>query len=108
VTVNPNANLADTAAVNVSASGFTPNFTASVYQCADVGQVMTCSADPIRQVPLSGSGTFSNVTTEVKAVFFGEQGANVECRTNCRILVEDPVGRSGQASISFSRFASSK
>jgi len=108
VTVNPSSGLPDTAAVNVSGSGFTPSVTAAIYECADVGGQMTCSQDPVGQLTTNASGSFSNVTVEVKAVFSGDRGASAECRTSCRVLVEDRVGRAGEASISFSRFQSSK
>jgi len=63
---------------------------------------------PLGQVTTNASGSFSNVTVEVKAVFSGDRGASAECRTKCRVLVEDRVGRAGEAAISFSRFQSSK
>jgi hypothetical protein len=108
VNVNPDSNLPDTASVNISASGFTPNRTVSIFQCADVSQVLTCSQDPVARVATNSSGFFPNTAVQVKAVFVGEGGGNVECRTACRVLVEDDLGHSGEHAISFTRFASSK
>ena len=104
VTVTPDSDLPDTANVNVSGTGFPASRTVYVSQCADVGGVASCT-DPIASGQTNASGNFGPVPATVKATFQTLDGP-VQCKTNCRILVEEPAtGRFGERSIAFDTFS---
>ena len=108
VTASPDSNLADTAFVDVSGTGFGANATLLMYQCADVNSVGHCTDQPIAETELGSSGSFSSVSVAVTAVFTTDLGPT-ECRTGCRIEVIQVTGvGAGRDSISFSRYASTK
>ena len=108
VTVSPDRNLADTAFVNVSGTGFSADATVLLYQCADVNSVTHCTDQPIAELELGPSGAFSSVSVSVSAVFMTDLGPT-ECRAGCRIeALQLPGVGFGQDGISFARYSSTK
>ena len=108
VAVSPDRNLADTAFVNVSGTGFGANATVLLYQCADVNSVTHCTDQPLAEPELGPTGAFSSVSVSVSAVFMTDLGPT-DCRTGCRIqALQVPGVGFGQDAISFSRYSSTK
>ena len=107
VTVSPDRDLADTAFVDVSGTGFDPNTTVLLFQCTDVGSVNYCTTEPIAELDVNFRGSFA-VDLPVHAVITTSVGS-AECRTGCDIVVlQHPGTGYGRAGLSFSRYSSTK
>jgi hypothetical protein len=106
VTVTPDANLPDTATVNVSGTGFPAHEDLEFYQCVDESTFELCSVEPVGGAITNASGAFGPATATVRAVFQSDFGPT-ECRTGCRIRVEALFfPATGRDDISFARYSS--
>ena len=103
VTVTPNSELQDIENVNVSGTGFLANRSVFIYQCADVTGELVCTQNQIAASVTNSSGAFPNTAATVRATFQSDEGP-VQCKTQCRVRVEDSFGNFGERAITFDSY----
>ncbi|HET6953781.1 MAG TPA: neocarzinostatin apoprotein domain-containing protein, partial [Acidimicrobiales bacterium] len=103
VRVDPSTDLGDPALVTVTATGVSPNSSATIVVCA-AGQPALCDPETYAFAYPDSDGTLGPVDLGVAAQFTAEGGGTVDCRAapGCEVVVREGAGgRRGTAALAF-------
>jgi hypothetical protein len=106
IAVTPSTGLSDGASVSVSVTGFAPNTTVFIGQCATLAGEPACPAGEVPQATTNASGAASLTLTVRKTYegfrLDGSSAGTVDCGSaSCFVGAGDASGAGVQAALSF-------